>query len=119
MKKVGWIVGVVVVVLVVLISLNFIPSRQESIPGTQPNLPPESKLMPNDVIDPAQGCINSGGNITSVDCYCSSPEDFFNTCLIGACTCTPNPEYKRTLQSCNCGPNSCFDGSACVARSLG
>lgn len=61
-----------------------------------------------------QGCLSSGGKVVDITCYCSSPSDFFNTCLIGACTCTPDQKYARQLKGCECPRGECFDGTICT-----
>jgi hypothetical protein len=63
-----------------------------------------------------QSCINSGGKVETINCYCSGAQDFFNNCLVGACTCTPNPANLKQVKSCSCGENECFNGTSCVAR---
>ena len=44
----------------------------------------------NGCTDPAQACVASGGQVTDVECYCTSTPEFFNTCGVGACSCPPN-----------------------------
>jgi len=72
--------------------------------------------------DKEQTCINSGGNVTTITCYCSgSGPDFFNTCPegpIGACTCGADPQYAHQVKTCECGENRCFDGNKCTEMSL-
>lgn len=63
-----------------------------------------------------QVCVASGGKVLSVDCYCSGPKDFYNNCAIGACTCTPDPKYKREIRICDCGEGKCWNGSGCVVQ---
>ncbi len=67
--------------------------------------------------DPAQACLASGGQVTEVDCYCSGTPDFFNNCAIGACSCPPTGA-PRHLNSCDCGSGKCWNGNACVVRTL-
>ena len=62
---------------------------------------------------PEKACVDSGGNVTTSMC-CGSVGDFPNTCLIGACGCSP--ENSHEVKTCDCGPDKCFDGTACVAR---
>jgi len=60
-----------------------------------------------------QACINSGGTITTQLC-CKSANDFPNTCLIGACGCSPDNSHQ--VKVCNCGEGKCWDSekSQCV-----
>jgi hypothetical protein len=58
-----------------------------------------------------QGCLDSGGTVTTAMC-CLSTGDFPNTCAVGACGCAP--EYSHEVKICNCGPDKCFNGSECV-----
>jgi hypothetical protein len=58
-----------------------------------------------------KGCIESGGTVTTAMC-CKSTGDFPDTCLIGACGCAPDQSHE--VRVCDCGPGSCFDGTACV-----
>ncbi len=59
-------------------------------------------------------CTDSGGKTTNIDCYCPGTQDFYNTCAIGGCSCTPDPTFKRQIKTCDCGQDNCFDGSKCV-----
>lgn len=56
-------------------------------------------------------CLKSGGRITTTLC-CQSVSDFPNTCMIGACGCSP--VYSHQVQACECQEGKCFDGSQCV-----
>ncbi len=58
-----------------------------------------------------RACANSGGNVSTSMC-CKSASDFPNTCLIGACGCAP--DYSHEIKVCDCGPDKCFNGTACV-----
>jgi hypothetical protein len=58
-----------------------------------------------------QACVNSGGTVTTGTC-CKSVKDFPNSCLIGACGCSP--QNSHTVKICDCGEGKCFDG-ACRA----
>ena len=65
-----------------------------------------------------QKCTSSGGTVNTIDCYCSGSIDFQDNCAIGGCACPPNPAYKKTVKSCDCGPEKCFDGEKCIAFPL-
>jgi hypothetical protein len=58
-----------------------------------------------------QACTSSGGTVTTAAC-CLSAADFPNTCLIGACGCSP--DNSHAVKTCDCGEGKCFDGTACV-----
>jgi hypothetical protein len=53
-------------------------------------------------------CLASGGMVTKEMC-CKSAQDFPDTCLIGACGCSPE-DSKETLV-CQCGAGMCFDSA--------
>jgi len=58
-----------------------------------------------------QACINFGGTVTTASC-CKSMGDFPNSCLIGACGCSPDNSHQ--VKTCDCGENKCFDGTQCI-----
>jgi hypothetical protein len=58
-----------------------------------------------------QTCTNSGGTVSNATC-CSSSSDFPDTCLIGACGCSP--ENSHEVKTCDCGQGKCFNGHSCV-----
>lgn len=60
-----------------------------------------------------QKCINSGGTVRTALC-CLSTTDFPNTCLIGACGCSPANSHE--VKVCECQEGKCFDGNRCVNR---
>ena len=61
-----------------------------------------------------QGCINSGGEISTSLC-CKSTDDFPNACLIGACGCSS--DNSKEIKTCDCGIDKCFNGKECVSMS--
>ena len=61
---------------------------------------------------PEQGCLGSGGTVTTATC-CASAGDFPDTCAIGACGCPSDASHEVRL--CTCA-NGCFNGSACVGQ---
>jgi hypothetical protein len=63
---------------------------------------------------PQQLCLDSGGQVTTITCFCPGTEDFFNTCGLGACTCPPGNSHQ--VLSCDCGAGRCFNGSACAPQ---
>lgn len=65
-------------------------------------------------VNKEKACTDSGGKISKATCYCSGTQDFYNSCLIGACTCTPDPKYKKELKICDCGNGKCWDGTKCT-----
>lgn len=59
----------------------------------------------------ASVCEETGGTVTTANC-CKSSGDFPNTCLIGACGCSPTNSHE--VKVCDCGEGRCFDGNSCV-----
>jgi len=57
-----------------------------------------------------QACLSSGGTVATPLC-CKATGDFPNTCLIGACGCSP--EYSHQVKVCDCGMDKCFNGIFC------
>ncbi|MCX6776199.1 MAG: serpin family protein [Candidatus Micrarchaeota archaeon] len=51
-------------------------------------------------------CRMGGGNVTTHLC-CNSVGDFPNTCLIGACGCSPSNSHE--VKACDCGEGRCWD----------
>jgi len=60
-----------------------------------------------------QACISLGGTVETSLC-CNSTMDFPNSCLIGACGCSPTNSHQ--VKICNCGKGKCFNGSTCVVQ---
>jgi len=58
-----------------------------------------------------QSCLISGGSIGTSLC-CKSTGDFPNSCLIGACGCSPDSSHQ--VKICDCGEGKCFDGEKCA-----
>ncbi len=59
-----------------------------------------------------ESCIDSGGKISTSLC-CKATKGFMpDTCLIGACDCSPDNSDEITV--CDCGKSKCFDGNKCV-----
>ncbi|OIO28606.1 hypothetical protein COX86_00850 [Candidatus Micrarchaeota archaeon CG_4_10_14_0_2_um_filter_60_11] len=82
-----------------------------SIPTVTPTSAPTASIAPSATASAAeQGCIASGGTVTTANC-CESAGDFPNSCAIGACGCAP--EYSHPVKICGCG-NKCFNGDTCV-----
>lgn len=61
-------------------------------------------------------CLDSGGSVVNIDCYCPGTADFYNTCAIGGCSCTSDPIFKRQIKICDCGGNRCFNDVSCVEK---
>jgi len=59
-----------------------------------------------------KGCIDSGGKVSTSLC-CNSASDFPNSCLIGACGCSP--DNSKEIKTCDCGTDKCFNGEKCVS----
>jgi hypothetical protein len=58
-----------------------------------------------------ESCKSSGGTVSTGLC-CQSVSDFPNTCLIGACGCSPGNSHE--IKTCECPEGKCFDGNQCV-----
>ncbi|MFA5747115.1 MAG: hypothetical protein WC926_03490 [Candidatus Paceibacterota bacterium] len=58
----------------------------------------------------SQACLASGGRVSTSLC-CKSAGDFPNSCLIGACGCSP--DNSKAVMICECGDGKCFDGTIC------
>lgn len=56
-------------------------------------------------------CIEEGGAVETRLC-CKATGDFPNTCLIGACGCSP--DYSHEVKVCVCGEGECWDETGCV-----
>ena len=72
------------------------------------------KQVKNLIIGNEKACTSSGGKISTQDCYCLGAKDFRNNCLIGGCSCPPNPQFKKQVKDCDCGEGKCWDGVTCV-----
>jgi len=57
-----------------------------------------------------QACLISGGTVVPSFC-CKATGDFPNSCLIGACGCSP--QYSHEVKVCDCGIDKCFGGIGC------
>ena len=62
-----------------------------------------------------KACKDNEGIVVNQDCYCSGTQDFYSTCAVGGCTCTPDPKYKREIKRCECGVDRCWNGSMCIS----
>jgi len=56
-----------------------------------------------------QACTDSGGTVSTSMC-CKSSNDFPNTCVIDACSCSPDDSHEVKV----CETDKCFNGIACV-----
>jgi hypothetical protein len=68
---------------------------------------------PDGLMSPAERCTRSGGTVSTASC-CGLVGDFPNTCLLGACGCSP--ESSRSAEVCQCPAGQCFDGRSCTAE---
>lgn len=62
----------------------------------------------------AQACLASGGVVTASLCCSGLTSDFPDLCAIGACGCSPS--NSKTISTCQCGTNRCWDGQSCVSQ---
>jgi hypothetical protein len=60
-------------------------------------------------------CTGSGGSVVSAAC-CAATGDFPNTCLVGACGCSPSASHD--VLSCACPAGECYDPSSGCVGSL-
>lgn len=76
---------------------------------------PKCEFKACSVNNQEKACNASGGKVSKQDCYCSNTKDFYNSCAIGACTCTPDPKNKKQVKACDCGQGKCWDGKKCAS----
>jgi hypothetical protein len=72
----------------------------------------DKKVILEEKFTQEQGCLNSGGIVSMSSC-CKLSGDFPNSCLIGACGCSPTDSHQ--VKTCDCGESKCFDGNSCVS----
>lgn len=72
-------------------------------------MPKAENIQPSEV---EKSCLSSGGQVVTGMC-CISASDFPNSCLIGACGCSPTNSHR--VKTCNCGEGKCFDGNSCIS----
>lgn len=69
--------------------------------------PPVDGPTPLDAdTSPAGLCTRSHGQVATSQC-CQSTGDFPDTCLVGACGCSPSNSH--TVSTCSCPAGTCFD----------
>lgn len=62
-----------------------------------------------------QNCINTGGRITTIKCYCEGVEDFLPRGAVRACSCDPEvTQYSKEIKLCDCGTKKFFNGYRCI-----
>jgi hypothetical protein len=67
---------------------------------------------PSTVSPPDNLCTQTGGTMKTASC-CKSVEGMPNTCMIGACGCSP--ENSHEITACECPEGQCYDTtSGCV-----
>ena len=102
------------------ILVNYADRRIDESMVTQPSIGITKELAVEDMVlkditpdwkEREQSCLLQGGIIETSLC-CLSVEDFPNTCLIGACGCSP--ENSHEVKICDCGSDKCFNGGECV-----
>ncbi|MCD6414121.1 MAG: DUF4382 domain-containing protein [Candidatus Diapherotrites archaeon] len=98
-----------------VMSVNRTRIRNETEAG-KPNEKGNQTRNETEQMGKEERCTESGGNVTTAMC-CLSSEDFPNTCVIGACGCSP--ENSHEVEFCDCGEEKCFNGSACVPIETG
>jgi len=142
-KGISTIIGVIIIIVVAVILFGGVFAYQYFFTQAQPTVQNQTQLVGGDrdshgcigsagytwceakqkclrpweepcEADQTAGCLSSGGKIVTQTCYCANAQDFYNTCLVGACGCGPNPAYAKQLKVCQCGQGKCFDGQKCV-----
>jgi hypothetical protein len=100
------ILGVLAIVVIVAAGYLVYSKAGNRNEQNEQNVSPEE----NRIADLETSCKNTGGVVLSAMC-CGSAADFPNLCLIGACGCSPGNSHE--VKICDCGPDKCFDGTAC------
>jgi len=86
----------IIIILVIAISIYFYQEKSE-------------------LTEKEQSCINSGGEITTMPCYCEGVEEFPDICEPGICTCNPAAtNFEEDIRICECQQGKCFNGSECI-----
>lgn len=93
-SKTFWVAAIVLILIIVVAAIVYV-----KIPSGENGTSVDDK------------CASSGGTVTEGLC-CLMTEDFPNSCLIGACGCSP--ENSHSVKGCDCGEGKCFDGEKCV-----
>lgn len=95
-KKTITIIGIIILIIIVAVVLYLLFSQKGTI------IPISG--------DAEAACVDSGGAVISSSC-CALSDDFPNTCMIGACGCSP--DNSKETKTCSCPENYCFDGTGC------
>jgi len=109
MQKKFKLLIIILIIIIVLLALWELLAK-----GTDYSVLHFGRQITNLVIGNERACIFSGGQVATVDCYCYGAHNFYNNCLIGACSCPPREANKRELKTCMCPENKCWDGTTCV-----
>mmetsp|Transcript_3657 Transcript_3657/g.8289 ORF Transcript_3657/g.8289 Transcript_3657/m.8289 type:complete len:268 (+) Transcript_3657:352-1155(+) len=86
-------------------------ARPPTVRPPTPPVPPPSPPTPAPTPENFATCVDSGGEVENAMC-CQGVGDFPNTCVVGACGCSPF-ESEMVLV-CLCPDGQCFDGFECV-----
>lgn len=100
------IILLVILIIIALVLITYWAFRPKSTTGVQQENAPIAT-------DLEKSCTDSGGKISSSLC-CQSSKDFPNSCLIGACGCSPANSHE--VKTCDCGAGKCFDGTKCTTN---
>ena len=94
---------------VLLMAIILVGCMQQQPQGNQTPTP-QPTLTRDDL------CAQSGGTVKMRPC-CMLADDFPDTCLIGACGCSPDNSHQ--VKVCDCGEGKCWDISqnACITNS--
>jgi hypothetical protein len=119
-KQISTGVGIAIIVIIALIigmilwakSVMFQTPTQNAVPAPVKNSMTNNQQGEGQKTK-EQSCLSSGGTISTASC-CGQTQDFPNSCLIGACGCSPTSSHQ--VKTCSCGAGKCFDGNVCVSR---
>jgi hypothetical protein len=130
-KKIIVLIELVTVLIVIIAGIYYYQSISSKQPQTRactqeaklcPDGSAVGRIGPNCEFSPCPAaptqetaCLSSGGQATSSLC-CKSADDFPNTCLVGACGCSP--DNSKSIKTCDCGEGKCFDGATCTDQRL-
>lgn len=125
-KKIIIILSIILVVVIAIVLYFLLPSSPKVLNScpigpkickdgskSYPVMPDCKHTCAEDNITISEEACTSSGGVVSTSSCCQSSSDFPNTCLIGACGCSP--DNSKETKTCACPEGSCFDGTGCTA----